>query len=631
MLKLLILLTAPIFSPPVQTTEASQCLSTHSQCACHLIDTHSLIASLLDYNLTPSNTAILRHTLASQPHSNEHDSRRPAHLSLTLTCRNQSLTAVPSFKRLGYSRQATTNYLDLTANSIHEIPAGIFYGLLVSSIDLSNNQLRSTNFNSLNGIVNILTVLKLNNNQLTHQTLFANLFISKLTRLRALLVANNSLQFIAETSLPASVRATIQILDLKSNSISFLSDQAFTNCPLLTYLNLDANLLASNNSSSSLQLGFLQQVPSLQTLLLAANNLHTIRGGFKNFARSSQLKLLNLDKNSLRSLTGLFCQQSQKQQGLSSLQVLHLSSNIIEQISSLDFSCLYSLHQLHLSNNNIKFVNSGSFESLASLRELRVDKNPLVPYPNMFSGVQGSLRHLSISVGTHFDKRLDKAVEVLVLDSGMAHLETLDMSDSSFETLAIDVVQLVVTTRNLKRFVCHRCEVKQVFLWVGREEDEAELVGRTCAVGKLRKIEIDLKDNKISECASVCFSERECKSVSGESGLARRIVRYVLVGGLLEVGNFQCTTVGVRGHQGVKSWQEYFEGSVVGRGEVELCAGPERNWRGRYGDDLIETYVNFFRRFSATSGAVIDWRLGIEGLRICFLFFVLIFLFVNNA
>jgi len=477
--------------------------------------------------------------------------------------------------------------------------------------------------------VNILTVLKLNNNQLTHQTLFANLFISKLTRLRALLVAANRLQFIAETSLPASVRATIQILDLKSNSISFLSDQAFTNCPLLTYLNLDANLLANNNSSSSLQLGFLQQVPSLETLLLSANNLHTIRGGFKNFARSSQLKLLNLDKNSLRSLTGLFCQQSQP--GLASLQVLHLSSNSIEQISSVDLSCLYSLQQLHLSKNNIKFVSSGSFENLASLRELRVDRNPLVPYPNMFSGVQGSLRHLSISVGTHFDKRFDKAVEVLVLDSGMAHLETLDMSDSSFETLAIDVVQVVVTTRNLRRFVCHRCEVKEVFLRVGREEGEAELVGRTCAVEATRKIEIDLKDNKISECASVCFSERECKSVAGESGLARRIVRYVLVGGLLEIRNFQCTTVGVRGHQGVKSWQEYFEGSVVGRGEVELCAGLESSWRGRYGNDLIETYVNFFRRLSDTSGAVIDWRLGIEGLRIYFLFSVLIFLFVNYA
>ena len=80
-------------------------------------------------------------------------------------------------------------------------------------------------------------------------------------------------------------------------------------------------------------------------------------------------------------------------------------------------------------------INFGSFEGLASLRELRINNNPLVPYLNIFRGVQSSLRHLSISMETHFNKRFDKALEVLVLVSGMAHLETLDMSGSAFEVI----------------------------------------------------------------------------------------------------------------------------------------------------------------------------------------------------
>ncbi len=431
-------LNLPWPNQSLATASSSQCLSTRNECECQLVDTHSLITSILDYNLTPSNRVILYQALTTQIHQNEYDSNRPAHFSLKLGCHNQSLTDIPSFKRLGYSRQPTTNYLDLSFNSIHEITSGIFNGLLINSIDLSKNQLRTTNLNSLNGIIKILTVIKLNNNQLTHETLFANLFISKLTRLRVLLVASNILEFILDNSLPVNVRSTIQIVDFKSNRITFISDQAFSDCPSLTYLNLDENLLANNTlkSNKTLHLGFLHHLPSLESLLLSSNNLQHIRGGFRNFARSGQLRLLNLNKNSLRTLTSLFCQKKQPT-GLTNLRILHFSSNKINQISSEDLNCLHNLQELHLSDNNIKFINLGSFEGLSNLKELKINKNPLIPYPDMFRGVQRSLKHLFISFGTHFYKRFDKALEVLVLDSGMVNLETLDMSGSVFEVFLI--------------------------------------------------------------------------------------------------------------------------------------------------------------------------------------------------
>ncbi len=184
-------------------------------------------------------------------------------------------------------------------------------------------------------------------------------------------------------------------------------------------------------------------------------------------------------------------------------------------------------------------------------------------------------------------------------------------------------MNLVMTTPNLKKLVCHRCEIKEIFFKIDKNLSEKELLKRACSVEKNRTIEIDLKDNQINECNSVCFSKRDCRALSYENELMKRIIKYILTKGYLAVTNFHCGMIGIRGHQGSKRWQDHYENSVVGevveKSEVALCSKIKSRRRERYESNYIETYTNL----GIISGATVGSKLEIEYFIIYFYGFLI--------
>lgn len=222
----------------------SQCAAAN-ECSCEFKNTDILVSQLLEYNESPANRLILKDIL--QASENSYDLQMPDNVSFLITCADKQLSTVPNFKRLGYSTQPTINCLDMRDNRINRLTEGIFYGLLIKCIDLSFNRVDDTNLNSMNGLKNILRILKMNHNKMTHGTVFTSLFLSQMTHLEALFLASNQLKHIWDNSFSPVLKANLRILDLSNNSIVFISRHAFYGFPSLSFLNLGNNLLGRIN------------------------------------------------------------------------------------------------------------------------------------------------------------------------------------------------------------------------------------------------------------------------------------------------------------------------------------------------------------------------------------------------
>ena len=208
-------------------------------CICRLENSSYVFKTLLDYNWTPENVAIFYNIFNVTPSNNL------ANLIYKIDCQNMSFKEIPRFKRLGYSNQPDSACLDLRFNMITEIKISQFVGLLINCIDLGFNRIHETNMNSLNGLVNIVSVLKLNDNQFNYDNAFTNMFLSKLKRLRALFLGTNKITTIFENSFSFSFRPTLEIFDLKNNQITYIANKAFSGFTSLSHLNLCNNLLGT--------------------------------------------------------------------------------------------------------------------------------------------------------------------------------------------------------------------------------------------------------------------------------------------------------------------------------------------------------------------------------------------------
>jgi Leucine-rich repeat (LRR) protein len=345
-----------------------ECVASNTACICTYRPKQEMIEDLLGQNTTPENMKTLRDAFNDMEEEYEQDdldlSNHTYKEMLVVKCSNTRLTKVPRFKQLGYSNQPYINCLDMKHNNIDFIIDGSLYGLLIKCVDMSHNRLVRIGRNAFSGLLNLLLVIKLNNNRLNSTNTFPIYFASKLTHLQAIFLASNNLDTVYEKSFVGVFSNSLKILDLSSNVIGCIHEDAFTGLTSLRYLNLCNNRIGSsppnNCTVSTNKLGFLKHLTNLNELRMCNNQLGSLITGRLAFKHSSELKILDLSDNHLTSVYGLFCAISQtsdlsnnektktptsenENTYLKSLIKLKLGRNKINEITINDLHCMQNL------------------------------------------------------------------------------------------------------------------------------------------------------------------------------------------------------------------------------------------------------------------------------------------------
>ena len=300
-IRLLILLTIS------RLTQANGCLP---ECVCALKEKDIYIRELLGYNHNLDNFKVL---------VDEFDGTKSMGI---LNCSNKSINLIPNFKQAINQKMKKVlqiNAVDLSNNNLTLINPNTFYDLdSLQSIDLSGNNISKISHKAFNGIFNHLISLKLNNNQLMSISSFPIYFASKIRSLKALFLASNKFDTLIDRSFQSIFSAWLNILDLSSNSINCIYEDAFFGLYSLEYLNLCNNKigLEISNKEKCLNANFLVRIlkhlKTIQNLQLCSNGFTNLNSDPQIFKNNTKIKIINLEKNKIKSLNNFFCMNDTK-------------------------------------------------------------------------------------------------------------------------------------------------------------------------------------------------------------------------------------------------------------------------------------------------------------------------------
>ncbi len=288
--------------------------------------------------------------------------------------------------------------LDLSHNSLTEIPAEVFELEWLEKLNLSFNQLTSVP-ESITRLTN-LSQLYLGDNRLTS----VPESITRLTNLSVLDLSYNPLTSVPEsitrltnlsqldlslnqlTSVPESITrlTNLSTLNLRDNQLTSVPE-SITRLTNLSVLDLSYNQLTSvpesitlltNLSVLDLSLNQLTSVPesitlltNLSTLNLRGNQLTSVP---ESITRLTNLSTLNLRGNQLTSIPETITR-------LTSLSTLYLGDNQLTSVPE-SISRLTKLSQLDLSSNQLTSIPE-TITRLTSLSTLYLGGNPLEDPP----------------------------------------------------------------------------------------------------------------------------------------------------------------------------------------------------------------------------------------------------------
>ncbi|KAJ8883527.1 hypothetical protein PR048_015371 [Dryococelus australis] len=307
--------------------------------------------------------------------------------------------------------------LDLADNNIWSLPAELLcplYGL--ASLDLSRNRLQDVaelGFSdwgqgpaapgkTCNGA---LETLDLSTNGIAAVPDNA---LTSLRSLRRLLLQDNAITSLADRALVGL--ASLQVLNASSNRLVALPPELFQSCREVKEVYLQ------NNSISVLAPGLLEGLDQLVVLDLSANQLTSNWVNRDTFSGLVRLVVLNLSSNSISRVDAHVFQD------LYSLQVLNLERNGLQVIADGAFSALSNLHALTLSHNQLTSLEPHHIAGLYVLNQLFADGNKVsVVHPRAFENCT-NLQDLGLS-----GNLLEKVPAGL---GRLRHLKTLDLGDN---------------------------------------------------------------------------------------------------------------------------------------------------------------------------------------------------------
>jgi len=307
--------------------------------------------------------------------------------------------------------------VDLSNNSLTNLPWGLNNLNYLEFLNLSNNKLQNINTSFLNTLPN-LKELDLSNNENAHFNL-TELYVTEIPNLTKLILKKVGLHYIKMFPLFNN----LTYLDLSENNLKELPNIPFKN---LTHLILNDNQLVKLPDDFNF--------PLLKVLKLNNNQIEILPDKF-NFPL---LVVLELNNNQLQKLPKLIYE-------LKNLQELNLSHNKLPIIAP-DILKLKKLQKLDLSHNTLtKIIPQGEF-IFPSLKELNLANNQLT---NLGIFKFKNLETLNISYNAF------KELPRLFTKTYLENLKKLNLSGNKFEkTLTLseftNLEELILTENEMK-------------------------------------------------------------------------------------------------------------------------------------------------------------------------------------
>ncbi|XP_061728544.1 leucine-rich repeats and immunoglobulin-like domains protein 3 [Cydia pomonella] len=156
----------------------------------------------------------------------------------------------------------------------------------------------------------------------------------------------------------------------------------------------------------------------VEELDLSYNKLHG--DASEGFERLSSLKVLKMDKNSLRLIPNLLQHNN--------LHEVSLNRNNIGSIDTGHFSENSSIRILNLNSNHIKVIAEDALNNLTNLEVLKLNRNDITSLPNHLFMYQSSLRTLELN-----HNKLRNVTGLLF--KGLSNLTTLRMRYNNIDNI----------------------------------------------------------------------------------------------------------------------------------------------------------------------------------------------------
>ncbi|CAD6194522.1 unnamed protein product [Caenorhabditis auriculariae] len=319
--------------------------------------------------------------------------------------------------------------VDCSSRDLLDVPAGIPNS--TRTLNLSGNDIDLIEFDRI-AYLPFLTTLDLSNNILRH---IDTALFRKVRNVRVLHLRRNRL-----IRVPDGIAhlQNLEKIDLRSNSISKLSNSDLSMLASVRHVDLSRNLIANlprgrlprkskverldmaSNLLREVPADVFISLPSLISLRLSRNKIGVLQRN--SFHRLPYLESLDLSRNALRTVPSLVFND------LPSLLNVSLSKNEVHRLGDGIFLKCDSLAMLNVSHNRVATISEGWLFGLQSLKYLDISFNHVTSFePNAWSHCP-HLRWLSL-----YSNRLQS------LPSGsfraLSHLEELNLSGNSIENL----------------------------------------------------------------------------------------------------------------------------------------------------------------------------------------------------
>jgi hypothetical protein len=191
---------------------------------------------------------------------------------------------------------------------------------------------------------------------------------SKLKNLKSFKLNNSSLRVIRENSF--SNLKKLEEIDVSGNKIRMIESRSFSTLTSLTSLNLAKNKIEVDELNEEDYEG----LTNLKMLNLASNLIKSLNKSV--FTHLVNLRTLSLESNQINSI------ERDAFKGLENLEDLNLGENKVNYIEDLSFSELQKLKKLILSGNKLAELSENIFSGLVSLNELDLSKNSISEIDN---------------------------------------------------------------------------------------------------------------------------------------------------------------------------------------------------------------------------------------------------------
>ncbi|KAL7633109.1 UNVERIFIED_CONTAM: hypothetical protein RMT77_016479 [Armadillidium vulgare] len=326
--------------------------------------------------------------------------------------------------------------LDLSTNSIWEIPNGVFCPLHnLKDLNISHNHIQDLTqlgFSGSAGSANRSSPCKLDITSLDLSHNDADVMVSGalkgLTQLEELHLQSNNIGKIDDEALEGL--RTLSTLDLSNNRLVALPENVFMHTPNLMYIHV------RNNSLTVLAPGLFRGLEYLVKLDLSYNELQSEWLTEFSFQDLIRLVVLDLSHNKISQLN------QQVFRDMYSVQELRLSHNQLMSLSGASFSPCVNLHTLDLSYNQIESIPAKAFDGVDVLSFLALDNNQIKNIEKAAFSNLKSLEDLNING--------NKLREVPEAISHLRYLKALDLGDnliSSLRNLPVNGLDLLYGLR----------------------------------------------------------------------------------------------------------------------------------------------------------------------------------------